>query len=146
MAADSIKTSSQVRSRMLRRMVMPWVVWGIAVVAVVMLFQRQVRQVDAVGLVQVDEAVISPEENGTVQEVPLALLEEVTAGQVVAIMDDGTIEAELQAAEAALNRLRAELNGIRSAPPPSNREAANRQRLLVDRLLVDKRAVRALQI
>jgi multidrug resistance efflux pump len=71
------------------------------------LAQEQRIYVDAPGIMDFQTALVSPLMDGTVQSLAVDILDEVEAGQVVAVMDDTLIRSELVVAEAELNRVRA---------------------------------------
>ncbi|MCF6284483.1 MAG: HlyD family efflux transporter periplasmic adaptor subunit [Candidatus Hydrogenedentes bacterium] len=90
-----------------RRRYLPILIWGGAVVLAVVLVQEQRVYVDAPGIMDFQTALVSPLMDGTVQSLAVDILDEVEAGQVVAMMDDTLIRSELMVAEAELNRVRA---------------------------------------
>lgn len=93
-----------------RQRYLPLGIWGAAVVLAVVLLQRQQVYVDAVGLVEAQTTIVAPLLDGTVQSLAVDVLDPVEAGQVVALMDDTLIRAELLVAEAELERVRAALD------------------------------------
>jgi multidrug resistance efflux pump len=129
----TVKTSPSVRMRLIRQRMLPLVVWLAAIAAVAMLVLRQNHRVDALGLVQSEVVAMAPLNNGRVQDVQVALLDEVTVGQVVAVMDDAQIESDLEAAQSELARLQVALNAARASAQRSN---ADRLDLLEARLAV----------
>lgn len=93
-----------------RRRFMPLAVWLIAVGVAYTLVQRQQVFVDAVGIVEAHTTFVAPLFDGTVKSLEVDLLDDVVAGDVVAIMDDVLIRAELNVAEMELARVRALLD------------------------------------
>jgi multidrug resistance efflux pump len=90
-----------------RKRFLPVLIWGAAVAVAVVLVQRQRVYVDAVGIAEAKTTYVAPLFDGTVQSLAVDVLDEVTEGQVVAIMDDTLIRSELHVAEAELGRVRA---------------------------------------
>lgn len=93
-----------------RKRFLPVLIWGAAVAIAIVMVQRQRVYVDAVGIAEAKTTYVSPLFDGTVQSLAVDLLDEVTEGQVVAIMDDTLIRSELHVAEAELDRVRATLD------------------------------------
>lgn len=89
------------------RRFVPFAVWAAAVALTFVLVQRQRVYVDAVGVVEAYTTFVAPLFDGTVKQLSVDLLDEVAAGDVVAVMDDRLIRSELQVAEAELARLKA---------------------------------------
>lgn len=107
---EPIKTPLSRMLMLWRRRFMPLVVWSLAVAAAYVLVQRQQVYVDAVGIVEAHTTFVAPLFDGTVQSLRVDLLDEVAAGDVVAIMDDALIRSELHVAEMELDRVRALLD------------------------------------
>jgi hypothetical protein len=95
MSADRkvVPTSTQVRMRVWRQRVLPLLVWGVSLAVAILLYQRQAGQIDAIGLVQLDEVSLVSTIGGTVQLVKVSQFDEVTVDQVVVIMDYGVIDS-----------------------------------------------------
>lgn len=93
-----------------RQRYLPVGIWGAAVILAVVLIQRQQVFIDAVGLVEAQTTLVAPLLDGTVQSLAVDVLDPVEAGQVLVLMDDTLIRAELMVAEAELNRVRAALD------------------------------------
>jgi len=91
----------------------PVVVWVGAIVLAVVLSRRQVQEMTAVGILEVQEVPVAPVLDGRIQGIPVDLFEEVEAGQAVAVMDDSTLRKEFGVAEAELARLRSEVESRR---------------------------------
>lgn len=113
MSDSPVRTPLSRRFRLWRRRFLPILVWGAAVAAVVVLGQRQSQRIDAVGIVERREVAVTPLIGGTIGSVAVDLLDHIEAGQVVAVMDDTLVRAELIVAEAELARLRATLEDER---------------------------------
>jgi len=93
-----------------RRRYLPVLVWGGAVTLAVLLAREQRVYVDAQGIVDSQTAFVAPLADGTVHSLAVDILDRVEAGQVVAVMDDTLVRAELAVAEAELDRVRALLD------------------------------------
>lgn len=89
------------------RRFVPVAVWTAAVVLAFVLVQRQRVFVDAVGVVEAYTTFVAPLFDGTVRQLSVDLLDEVAAGDVVAVMDDTLVQSELMVAEAELTRRKA---------------------------------------
>lgn len=96
-----------------RQRYLPVAIWGIAVIATAALFQRQPVYVNAIGLAEAPTTFVAPLLDGTVQSIAVDVLDVVEAGQVVGLMDDSLIRAELAVAEALLDQSRATLEAER---------------------------------
>ena len=93
----------------LRRGSLALVVWlAAAGLAAVMLAERG-RQFEYIGLAHVLYHHVTAPEMGRVGELRVGLFDQVDAGQVIALMDDAPIAAEIETARLAAGRLRSEL-------------------------------------
>jgi multidrug resistance efflux pump len=106
-SAAPIKTPLSRLLMLWRRRFLPFAVWLVAVGAVYLLVQRQQVFVDAVGIVEAHTTFVAPLFDGIVKNLEVDLLDEVAAGDVVAVMDDVLIRAELNVAEMELARAEA---------------------------------------
>ncbi len=104
---EPIKTPLSRMFMLWRKRFLPVLIWGAAVAVAVVLVQRQRVYVDAVGIAEAKTTYVAPLFDGTVQSLAVDVLDEVTEGQVVAMMDDTLIRSELHVAEAELGRVRA---------------------------------------
>lgn len=103
------------RLRLWRLRMLPLTVWLLATGIVIVLLGRQYEQVGLIeGIVDVYEVAVAPLSDGIVRGVSIDLFENVEEGQVLALMDDTLVRAELLTAEVALQRLRAELEAART--------------------------------
>ena len=92
----------------LRRSVLPLAVWTtLAAMSAVVLVDR-VRYVQYTGLAHSLETQVSPTVTGRLHAMVVALNDRVSAGDVVALMDDAQVRAMIDTAHANLRRLRAE--------------------------------------
>jgi len=87
----------------------PVLIWGIAVGLAFFLVGRQQVFVDAIGVAESQTTLVAPLLDGTVHSLAVDVLDEVTAGQVVGMMDDSLVRAELTVAESLLDQARAAL-------------------------------------
>lgn len=78
-------------------------------VGLLILAAYQGRQVTVTGVVELPQVYVAPLMNGVIRQLSVDLLDEVQAGQVVALMDDRIIKSELASANAELARLQAQL-------------------------------------
>jgi len=96
--------------QLLRRRVVPLVLWAGAIVLVARLWTARVLRMDAPAQVEaLRQATLAPVQTGTIARIAVALSDQVRAGQVLVNLDDSAIRAELGVAEAELARLQAEL-------------------------------------
>lgn len=84
-------------------------VWVMVLVATLAYMYRQPHRVTTTGSVEVVESTVAPLKDGTLIELSVGLLDEVTAGQTIAVMDGAEIRAELATCAAESARLRAQL-------------------------------------
>jgi multidrug resistance efflux pump len=122
------------RLRLLLPGFLPVVVWGAAVVLVVVLLDRQQQRVGLLdGVVEVREVAVAPLEDGILAGVAVDLFDEVAQDQVLALMDDTPARAELLAAEVTLRQLRSDLETarVRSRQTTEDR-ITERRRFLVN--------------
>ena len=97
-------------SKQFRRQVVPFLVWILAVVAFVFAGQQQSSYQFAVGIVETSDVQIAPIKDGTIRSMRVDLFDSVEAGDIVAMMDDTLVAAELVIEEAQLAQLKAELD------------------------------------
>jgi len=84
-------------------------VWLAAVVAVLAILGGRATHVEYVGIARAVEHEISPATPGTIARVLVDLYEEVERGDLVAILDDAEVKAELEVAAAELRTLESQL-------------------------------------
>ncbi len=113
------------RLRRWARRVLPVAVWFAAIALLLQLHGGKKAAVEAPGLVERTQVAIAPLFDGTVHSLAVDRLDTVSPGQVVALMDDTLIRAEMLAAEAELAQLRAALQAERAS---ARLEAAVRSR------------------
>lgn len=89
--------------------VVPLAAWLGAVVVVVMLWRERSMRVDTPGIIEARQAAVAAVERGSVASLPVELLDEVHAGQVLVRLEDAAVRAELAVAQAEVKRLQAEL-------------------------------------
>lgn len=98
------------RSRVFRQRLMPVLIWLLAVTVFTVMNQQQTGYQFAVGIVEVNEVAVSPLGDGTLRSLRVDLFDSIEAGDVVAMMDDTLIVAELAIEEAQLAQLKAKLD------------------------------------
>lgn len=98
------------RFRARRSVVLPALTWLIAAACALCLAHREGRGVDALGYVELRQALVAPAYDGTLLALNVDLYDEVQPGQIVAMGDSEPVRAELAVAEAELERLRALLS------------------------------------
>lgn len=97
-------------SKHFRRRVVPLLIWVLAVVAFGFAGQQQSSYQYAVGVVETSDVHIAPIKDGTIRSMRVDLFDSVEVGDIVAMMDDTLIAAELAVEEAELAQLKAELD------------------------------------
>lgn len=93
----------------LRRQVLPVMIWLATVGFVVGLFFRRSERFEVLGIAQAQTIQIAATVPGRLRIVTVGLFEKVTEGQVLAVLDDEVLQAELATALAEVQRLMAEL-------------------------------------
>lgn len=93
----------------LRRQVLPVMIWLATVGFVVGLFFRRSERFEVLGIAQAQTIQIAATVPGRLRIVTVGLFEKVTEGQVLAVLDDEVLQAELATASAEVQRLMAEL-------------------------------------
>jgi HlyD family secretion protein len=108
---DSIRVPWPGRFRHVMQRLLPAAVWCVAVVIVCILAYRENGRAATIsGVAEARETLIASVNDGIISGVSVDLYDPVAAGQVVAIMDDTLLRAELAIAESELKHLKAELN------------------------------------
>ncbi len=95
------------RFRARRSVVLPVLTWLVAAVCALCLAHREGRSVDALGYVELRQALVAPVDDGTLLALNVDIYDEVQPGQIVAMCDGAPVRAELAVAEAERERLRA---------------------------------------
>lgn len=93
----------------LRRQVLPVMIWLATIGFVVGLFFRRSERFEVLGIAQAQTIQIAATVPGRLRIVTVGLFEKVTEGQVLAVLDDELLRAELATALAEVQRLMAEL-------------------------------------
>lgn len=93
-----------------RQRLVPMVIWSLSIVLFFVLSREQTGYQHAVGIVEVNEVIVSPLNDGMIRSLRVDLFDTIEAGDVVAMMDDTLIVADLAIEEAQLGQMRAELN------------------------------------
>ena len=97
-----------------RRQILPFAIWLGMVCAALILSSRQAREITVFGIVEVQDVNVSPLVDGKIQEISVQLYDSVAQGQIVALMEDTPVKANLILTESELSRLRAELASLRT--------------------------------
>ena len=110
-----------------RTSILPILVWIVAVVGIVVLFNHRTQRFQMTGLALAKTYDVSTTVAGTLKEVNARLFEPVTKGTVIAILDDQLIRERRATVEAEIDRLNAEINSIinRMEVEAYNRQAEN---------------------
>jgi len=97
----------------LRLHILPFLVWLVAVAAVVVLFHHRAMRFEVLGIAQGQVRQIASTCDGRIKNIPIELFEEVKQGDIVAVidavLDNEAIEAELAAISAEIQHLMAQL-------------------------------------
>ncbi len=109
--------------RRLNMRIMPVLVWFLAVITIVGLFQQRAQRFEVVGIAQSNSVNVASTCDGRLKSVPVQLYQEVKQGEILAVidtvLDNEQLKAELQADQnillADIDRLTAELNSARRA-------------------------------
>ncbi len=111
-----IKNSKRVATPMSRRVkrfiriFIPLTVWLVAIAVILFLSQGSMHRTDIVGVVDWQNAVVTPLLDGVVQSImDNELLDTVEAGEVVVVLSDPLLAVEQKTAKAELAKLQAEL-------------------------------------
>jgi len=97
-------------SRTFRQRLVPISIWALSIVLFFVLIREQTGYQFAIGIVEVNEVIVSPLGDGTIRSLSVDLFDSIEAGDVVAMMDDTLIVADLAIEEAQLGQIRAELD------------------------------------
>ncbi|MFP6581860.1 MAG: HlyD family efflux transporter periplasmic adaptor subunit, partial [Candidatus Hydrogenedentota bacterium] len=100
---------SRRRGRILRQRLAPFTIWGGAIVIFLLMNAQSAPFEHAIGIVEIDEVILAPLEDGTIRSLNADRFDTVQEGDVIAMMDDTMIVAELTIEEAKLGQIRAEL-------------------------------------
>ncbi len=109
--------------RRLNMRIMPVLVWFLAVITIVGLFQQRAQRFEVVGIAQSNSVNVASTCDGRLKSVPVQLYQEVKQGEILAVidtvLDNEQFKAELQAEQnillAEIDQLTAELNSARRA-------------------------------
>jgi len=92
-----------------RRRLFPILVWLIAAAAVVGLFNRRAKQFEVIGIARTQTCSVAGTLAGRVKSIPVRMFDNVREGQILAVLDDELINAQVATATAEIHRLIAEL-------------------------------------
>ena len=88
---------------------LPILVWLSVVAYVLVLFQHRAQRFESVGLVHTQTIEISSATTGFLKAVPVRLFQNVDRHDIVAVLDDKLLHAQLKTVKAEIERLQAEL-------------------------------------
>ncbi len=96
-----------------RRRAAPIAVWVACIVALVIVSRQRTHFVDGIGLAEAPFSTVAPALDGTLESVAVDLFADIQPGQIVAVMNDAIVRAELDVASAELAQLAAVLTAER---------------------------------
>ncbi len=108
-----VSMPASARMRRWRQRSAPLLVWTACVALLVIVSRQRAHYVDGIGLAEGQTSTIAPAVDGTLESVSIDLFAEIEAGQIVAVMNDAIVRAELDVASAELGRLGAVLTAER---------------------------------
>jgi multidrug resistance efflux pump len=108
-----VSTPVSARMRYWRQRAVPALVWAACVAVLVLVSRQRAHYVEGIGLAEGRTSTIAPAVDGTLESVAVDLFTEIQAGQIVAVMNDLIVRAELDVASAELGRLGAVLTAER---------------------------------
>jgi len=94
--------------------VVPILVWVAALATVFVLFNKRAARFEMMGIARSDQISVSPEITGTVKRVNVELFDIVGSGDVLAVLDDSQIRAQMATVQTQITALRAELESTRA--------------------------------
>jgi multidrug resistance efflux pump len=92
-----------------RRRFLPIFVWLLAAAAVVGLLRRRTEQCEVLGIARSQTYTVSWTLPGRIKSIPVRMFDNVKEGQILAVLDDELINAQIATATAEIQRLIAEL-------------------------------------
>jgi len=105
--------SRSLRAGLIRRHILPILIWIAVVACVVMLFRQRAQRFEVLGLAQGQMHQVAATCDGRLTELPVQLFERVHQGQPLAridtVLDNENLQAQLNTASAEVQRLKAEL-------------------------------------
>lgn len=116
--------SNSYQSGRWRRHFLPVFVWLSVLAVVIGLFSYRSQRFEVLGLAQGQVSNISSTSTGSLKSIPIELFQQVTKGQIVAILDEELLKAQITIISAEIGRLQAELT---QTSDTYQAEAANRQ-------------------
>ncbi len=103
---------------------LPITVWVCAVCVVCLLFNQQMPRIEMTGIASSENRLISSQVNGRLKLIHVKLFEDVKAGDILAILENDNIQAQLATATAENTRLNAELLAMEDRLRSSNQNKA----------------------
>lgn len=101
-----IRTPLAYRLRLMRHRTIPLIVWICVIAALLVMGRGDLRYINGVGVVEARQFAVSPAIDGIIQSLAVDILDTIEAGQILALMDDTIVAAELVVAEAEMSRIR----------------------------------------
>ena len=101
-----IRSPLTYRLRVLRHRVIPAGVWLSAIALMLVWAGGRGQYIAGVGIVEANQTAVSPLADGSLQSLAVDIFDEIQEGQILAMMDDTVISAELVVAEAEMAQLR----------------------------------------
>ncbi|MCP3981532.1 MAG: hypothetical protein GY716_19715 [bacterium] len=106
---EPIKTPLSQRVVDFKHRTLPVLIWSTCALLVAVLLVGRAGRVDYVGLAYAPVYEISADTTGVLDQVTVGLFDEVSGGQIVALLDDDRVQAEIETARATVTQLIAEL-------------------------------------
>ena len=125
------------RFQVLRTTLLPFIVWIAAAGVCVTLYNSQSGSLTVSGLVSARQSNLAPLVGARLVTLPVGILENVAAGDLLATFDDSEIRAELSVLDAQTKTLRAEVAAERARLEMEARQANDSRQLDLRRLQVD---------
>lgn len=97
-------------ARWVRQRLVPFAVWSLAIGMFLVLNRERAAHTYAVGIIEIDQTVLSPLVDGTVRSIRVDRFDTISEGDILAMMDDTLILAELAIEEAKLGQIQAEID------------------------------------
>jgi len=109
----TVVAPASARIRYWRQRAAPALVWMLCVGALAVVSRQRAHYVDGIGLAEAPVSTVAPALDGTLESVAVDLFAEIQPGQIVAVMNDAIVRAELEVAGAELTQLAAVLTAER---------------------------------
>jgi len=113
-AEGPIPTPRAQRIEDLKHKTLPLLVWSVCAVVALSMFIARARRFEYVGVANAPIYEVSAQAPATLSSVAVGLYDRVSAGQVVAVLDDTQVQAAIETAKANVRQLSAQLDAARS--------------------------------